>query len=53
MGIFKLSIILMTITSFSILAGERIKLGITGNIETDGFFSPIITSYTVNKVRAE
>jgi C-terminal processing protease CtpA/Prc len=43
----------MTITSFSVFAGEPIKLGITGNIETDGFFSPIITSYTVNKVRPE
>jgi len=41
MGIFKLSIISISITSLSVAAGERIKHGMTGNVETDGFLAQL------------
>lgn len=53
MRVFKISVVIISLISLSVLAGDRVKLGITGDIETDGFFSPTITSYTIQKVRSE
>ena len=52
MHIFKVSIILISITSLGVLAGERVKLGISGEVEADGFFSPTLLSYTIKKVKS-
>jgi C-terminal processing protease CtpA/Prc len=51
MQIFKLLVISTSILSFSALGGDRIKLGISANVETDGFFSPTLSSYTIQKVK--
>jgi len=47
---FKFIIILISITSFNALAAEKVKLGVLGNVGTDGFFSPTVTSFIIQKV---
>ena len=51
MQFFKILVISTSIISFSVLAGDRIKLGVYADVETDGFFSPTLSSYTIQKVR--
>ncbi|WP_220492915.1 MULTISPECIES: PDZ domain-containing protein [unclassified Pseudoalteromonas] len=50
MHMFKFIAILISITSLNALAGEEVKLGVLGNVGADGFFSPKITSFTIEKV---
>ncbi|ALQ09188.1 hypothetical protein D172_014670 [Pseudoalteromonas sp. Bsw20308] len=47
---FKFIIILISITSFNALAAEKVKLGVLGNVGTDGFFSPTVMSFIIQKV---
>jgi len=46
----KFIIILISITSFNALAAEKVKLGVLGNVGSDVFFSPTITSFVIEKV---
>jgi predicted metalloprotease with PDZ domain len=48
---FKFLVTSISIISFSILATDRIKLGTSADVETDGFFSPTLSSYTIQKVK--
>lgn len=48
---FKFLVTSISIISLSVFAGERVKLGISGDIEADGVFSPTLISYTINKVK--
>ncbi|MBA6290002.1 PDZ domain-containing protein [Colwellia sp. MB3u-4] len=48
---FKFLVTLISITSLGAFAGEPIKIGISGNVEADGFFSPTLTSYTIESVK--
>ncbi|MCE9687394.1 PDZ domain-containing protein [Shewanella sp. AS16] len=50
MKIFKLLIVLISVTSFGVLAKEPIKIGILGDIETEGFFSSTLTSFSIQEV---
>ncbi|WP_212747816.1 PDZ domain-containing protein [Pseudoalteromonas sp. S558] len=50
MHMFKFIAILISITSLNALAGEEVKLGVLGNVGADGFFSPKITSFIIEKV---
>jgi C-terminal processing protease CtpA/Prc len=52
MHMFKLLVTSISIISLSVLAGDHIKFGIAADVETDGFFNPTLSSYTVQKVRA-
>jgi C-terminal processing protease CtpA/Prc len=51
MQMFKLLVISTSIISFSVSAGDRVKLGVSADVEIDGFFSPTLSSYTIQKVR--
>jgi C-terminal processing protease CtpA/Prc len=51
MQLFKLVVTLISIISLNVLAGEQLKLGMTGDVEAEGFFSPTLISYTVKKVK--
>ena len=51
MQMFKLLVISTSIISFSILAGDRVKLGVSAEVEIEGFFSPSLSSYTIQKVK--
>jgi C-terminal processing protease CtpA/Prc len=50
MHIFKFVVILISIISLNVLAGEEVKLGISGEVGADGFFSPTVTSFIIKKV---
>ncbi len=44
-----LSVVL--VASFPIIAGDRIKMGITGDVSVEGFFSREIMRYELTKIR--
>jgi C-terminal processing protease CtpA/Prc len=51
MQMSKLVVTLITMISLNAFAGEPLKLGMTGDVEAEGFFSPTLISYTVKKVK--
>ncbi|MCJ8319803.1 MAG: PDZ domain-containing protein [Colwellia sp.] len=50
MKMFKSLVFLLSIISSGILAADEVKLGISGQVSVDGFFSPTVTSFIVKKV---
>lgn len=52
MKIFKLVVTLLLIGSLNVLAAEQVKLGISGKVSADGFFSPKVMSFIIEKVTA-
>jgi C-terminal processing protease CtpA/Prc len=51
MQMSQLVVALITMISLNVFAGESLKLGMTGDVEAEGFFSPTLISYTVKKVK--
>lgn len=47
---FQLAVILFSIISLNVLAGEPVRLGITGEVGADVFFSPTVTHFIIKKV---
>lgn len=50
MKILKLVVILISIISLNVFAGGEVKLGISGKVAADGFFSPKVMSFIVKDV---
>ena len=51
MQMLKLVVMLISIISLNVLAREQLKIGMTGDVEAEGFFSPTLISYTVKQVK--